>query len=530
MSAEPNFLDVKIMGREYRVACSPEEREALLAAVDLVDGKMRDIAQRTKNTIAERVAVMAALNIAHEHLSAAGDGSQKEFVEAVDTSETKRRIGDMGARLDAVLASTKQAVLERKTFLDTYQVAEQDGALRMAAKQAFYNTSDFTLDKLKASSAGQRLRDDFIAYLDGFSPNVQEILTKFKFRDQIQTLVDAHVLGYLIEDFLDPEVNISPLPVKDADGRIKLPALDNHGMGTVFEELIRRFNEENNEEAGEHFTPRDVVKLMAQLLFLPVADRIQSGTYLLYDGSCGTGGMLTVAEEALHELAASHGKEVSIHLFGQEINPETYAICKADLLLKGEGEEAENIVGGADKSTLSADQFRAHEFDFMLSNPPYGKSWASEQKFIKDGSEVIDPRFKVSLADYWGNLEVQDATPRSSDGQLLFLMEMVSKMKAPGDSGLGSRIASVHNGSSLFTGDAGGGESNIRRYLIENDLLDAIIQLPNNLFYNTGITTYIWLLNNHKPAHRQGKVQLIDASLLYQIGRASCRERVSSPV
>ena len=220
-------------------------------------------------------------------------------------------------RLDAVLEGTKQKVLERKRFLDKNNVAEQDGALRMAAGQAFYNVSEFTLAKLKASSQGQRLREDFIAYLDGFSPNVQEILTKFKFRDQIQTLVDAHVLGYLIEDFLDPEINLSPLPVKDADGRIKLPALDNHGMGTVFEELIRRFNEENNEEAGEHFTPRDVVKLMAKLMFLPVADQIQSGTYLLYDGACGTGGMLTVAEETLRELAEEHGKEVSIHLFGQ---------------------------------------------------------------------------------------------------------------------------------------------------------------------------------------------------------------------
>ena len=248
-------------------------------------------------------------------------------------------------RLDAVLEGTKQKVLERKRFFDKNNVAEQDGALRMAAGQAFYNVSEFTLATLKASSQGQRLREDFIAYLDGFSPNVQEILTKFKFRDQIQTLVDAHVLGYLIEDFLDPEINLSPLPVKDADGRIKLPALDNHGMGTVFEELIRRFNEENNEEAGEHFTPRDVVKLMAKLMFLPVADQIQSGAYLLYDGACGTGGMLTVAEETLRELAEEHGKEVSIHLFGQEINPETYAICKADLLLKDEGDEAEHIVG-----------------------------------------------------------------------------------------------------------------------------------------------------------------------------------------
>ncbi|HNN89921.1 MAG TPA: class I SAM-dependent DNA methyltransferase, partial [Giesbergeria sp.] len=281
-------------------------------------------------------------------------------------------------RLDAVLEPNKQAVLERKKFLDAHRVVEQAGALAMAAGQAFYNISDFTLAKLKASSQGQRLRDDFVAYLDGFSPNVQEIFAKFNFHNQIQKLVDSHVLGYLIEDYLDPAVNLSPLPIKDADGRIQLPALDNHGMGTVFEELIRRFNEENNEEAGEHFTPRDVVQLMAKLLFLPVADRIESSTYSLYDGSCGTGGMLTVAEEALHELAEQHGKEVSIHLFGQEISDETYAICKADLLLKGEGAEAENIVGGADKSTLSADQFRSREFDFMISNPPYGKSWKTD--------------------------------------------------------------------------------------------------------------------------------------------------------
>lgn len=281
-------------------------------------------------------------------------------------------------RLDAVLESTKQAVLERKKFLDTHKVAEQDGALRMAAGQAFYNTSEFTLEKLKASSAGQRLRDDFIDYLDGFSPNVQEILTNFNFRNQIQKLVDAHVLGYLIEDFLDPEINLSTQAVKDADGRIKLPPLDNHGMGTVFEELIRRFNEDNNLEAGEHYTPRDVVKLMAKLLFLPIADKIESSTYSLYDGSCGTGGMLTVAEETLQELAEEHGKEVSIHLFGQEISDETYAICKADMLIKGEGSAAENIVGGADKSTLSADQFRSREFDFMISNPPYGKSWKTD--------------------------------------------------------------------------------------------------------------------------------------------------------
>ncbi len=424
-------------------------------------------------------------------------------------------------RLDAVLESTKNAVLERKKFLDQHTINEQEGALRMAAGQAFYNTSEFTLSRLAASGQGQRLRDNFIDYLDGFSPNVQEILTKFKFRDQIQTMVDADIIGHLITDFLNPDVNLSPLPVKDTEGRIKLPALDNHGMGTVFEELIRRFNEENNEEAGEHFTPRDVVQLMAKLLFLPVADKIESSTYSLYDGSCGTGGMLTVAEEALKELARNHGKDASIHLFGQEINPETYAICKADLLLKGEGDEAENIVGGADKSTLSADQFPSREFDFMLSNPPYGKSWKTDLERMGGKANFNDPRFIVS---HGGDPEFKLIT-RSSDGQLMFLVNKLQKIKH--GTPLGSRIALVHNGSALFTGDAGQGESNIRRWVIENDWLEAIIALPLNIFYNTGIATYIWVLTNRKAAHRQGKVQLIDATQWYQplrrnLGKKNC--------
>jgi type I restriction enzyme M protein len=424
-------------------------------------------------------------------------------------------------RLDAVLESSKDAVLERKKFLDQHGVVDQEGALRMAAGQAFYNTSEFTLARLAASSQGQRLRDNFIDYLDGFSHNVQEILSKFKFRDQIQTLVDANVLGYLIEDFLNPDVNLSPQPVLDGDNRIKLPGLDNHGMGTAFEELIRRFNEDNNEEAGEHWTPRDVVKLMAKLLFVPIADRIESGTYTLYDGACGTGGMLTVAEETLLELAASHDKEVSIHLFGQEINPETYAICKADLLLKGEGEEAENIVGGADKSTLSADQFPAREFDFMLSNPPYGKSWKTDLERMGGKAGFSDPRFMVT---HDGDPEYKLIT-RSSDGQLMFLVNKLQKMKH--NTPLGSRIALVHNGSALFTGDAGQGESNIRRWAIENDWLEAIIALPLNIFYNTGIATYIWVLTNRKAEHRKGKVQLIDASQWFQplrrnMGKKNC--------
>ena len=422
-------------------------------------------------------------------------------------------------RLDAVLESTKQAVLDQKKFLDTHNVAEQDGALRMAAGQAFYNVSEFTLAKLKAS--GQRLRDDFVAYLDGFSPNVQKILTNFNFRNQIQKLVDSDVLGYLIEDFLDPDINLSPLPVKDSDGRVKLPALDNHGMGTVFEELIRRFNEENNEEAGEHFTPRDVVQLMAKLLFLPVADRIESSTYSLYDGSCGTGGMLTVAEEVLLELAEDHGKDVSIHLFGQEISDETYAICKADLLLKGEGANAENIYGGADKSTLSADQFRSHEFDFMISNPPYGKSWKTDLERMGGKKDFNDPRFIVK---HDGDAEFKMIT-RSSDGQLMFQVNKLQKMKHT--TALGSRIALVHNGSALFTGDAGQGESNIRRWALENDWVEAIIALPLNIFYNTGIATYVWVLASKKDAQRRGKVQLIDASkwfdpLRRNLGKKNC--------
>lgn len=263
---------------------------------------------------------------------------------------------------------------------------------------------------------------------------------------------------------------------------------------------------------------------MTHLVFDPVKDQLPL-TMTVYDPACGSGGMLTESQNFIEEKYPNDPSvktKRDIYLYGKEINDETYAICKSDMMIKGNNPE--NIKVG---STLSTDEFAASRFDFMLSNPPYGKSWASEQKHIKDGSDVIDPRFKVSLKDYWGNLEVVDATPRSSDGQLLFLMEMVNKMKDPSVSPLGSRIASVHNGSSLFTGDAGGGESNIRRFIIENDMLDAIVQLPNNLFYNTGITTYIWVLNNNKPQARKGKVQLIDASLLYRklrknLGNKNC--------
>ena len=424
-------------------------------------------------------------------------------------------------RLDSLLEPSQPAVLEMKTSLDKAKIIHQDQALRQAAGQSFYNTSKFTLRDLKARSSQQQLKADFEAYLDGFSPNVQDILEKFEFRNQIPRLSKADALGTLIEKFLSPDVNLSPHRVLHGDGSIKHPGLDNHAMGTIFEELVRRFNEENNEEAGEHWTPRDAVTLMAKLVFLPVADRIDSGTYLVYDGACGTGGMLTVAEETLTQLAEQRGKQVATHLYGQEINSETYAIAKADLLLKGEGEAADNIVGGPEHSTLSNDAFPSREFDFMLSNPPYGKSWKNDLERLGGKAGIKDPRF---LIEHGSDAEYSLIT-RSSDGQMLFLANMLSKMKH--GTLLGSRIAEVHNGSSLFTGDAGQGESNIRRWVIENDWLEAIVALPLNMFYNTGIATYVWVLTNRKPDHRRGKVQLIDATKWFQplrknLGKKNC--------
>jgi type I restriction enzyme M protein len=424
-------------------------------------------------------------------------------------------------RLDAVLEPTKQAVLDMKAALDSAEIANQDQPLRQAAEQAFYNTSKFTLRDLKARSNQQQLRADFEAYLDGFSPNVQDILDNFEFRNQIPRLSKADALGKLIEKLLDPSINLSPYSVMNGNGSVKNAGLDNHAMGTIFEELVRRFNEDNNEEAGEHWTPRDAVKLMARLIFLPVADKIESSTYLLYDGACGTGGMLTVAEEELQQLAQEHSRQVVTHLYGQEINAETYAIAKADLLLKGEGDAADNLIGGPEYSTLSNDAFPARKFDFMLSNPPYGKSWKSDLERMGGKDGIKDPRFLIKHA---GDPEYSLLT-RSSDGQMMFLVNMLSKMKH--DTKLGSRIAEVHNGSSLFTGDAGQGESNIRRWIVENDWLEAIVALPLNMFYNTGIATYIWVLSNRKPEHRRGKVQLIDATQWYRplrknLGKKNC--------
>jgi type I restriction enzyme M protein len=397
-------------------------------------------------------------------------------------------------RLDAVLEPTKEQVMKLKKVLDDAGIVDQDHTLRQEAGQAFWNTSPFTLRELRGRSSRARLQQDFEAYLDGFSPNVQRIIENFEVRQQIPKLAKADALGALIEKFLDPAIDLSPA------------GLDNHAMGTVFEELVRRFNEANNEEAGEHWTPRDAVRLMTRLIFDPIADRIPDGLYTLYDGAMGTGGMLTVAEETLQGLAKAAGKRVTTRLFGQEINAETYAIAVADLLLKGEGTNADGLVGGPEHSTLSNDAFAGRAFDFMLSNPPYGKSWKTDLDRIGGKSGVLDRRFVI---DHAGSREYSLIT-RSSDGQMLFLANMASKMKKT--TALGSRIAEVHNGSSLLTGDAGQGESNIRRWIIENDWLEAIIALPLNMFYNTGIATYIWVLANRKPEHRKGKVQLIDAT------------------
>lgn len=428
-------------------------------------------------------------------------------------------------RLDAVLEPTKAAVLARKAELDALDLppAAQEPALNKAAAQAFHNGSPFTLKQLLSRPNPATQRADFESYLDGFSGNVREIIEQFGFRKQLDTLERAGILHALLEKFCDDRVNLSPLPIRDDDGRIRLPAMDNHAMGTLFEELLRKFNEENNEEAGEHFTPRDIIELMAELVFRPVADQIGDSTYLLYDDACGTGGMLTVGEEKLARLATKAGKAAEIYLYGQESNPETYAICKADLLIKGEGAEARNI---APNSTLSADAHgrQGLRFDFMMANPPFGKTWKLDLAAMGGKTAALDPRFVVQHPGLDGDDKRLRLFPRVSDGQLLFLVNKLSKMK---DTPLGSRIADIHNGSALFTGEAGSGESNVRRWIIENDWLEAIVALPLNIFYNTGIATYVWVLSNRKTEARKGKVQLIDATKWFRplrrnLGKRNC--------
>ena len=409
-------------------------------------------------------------------------------------------------RLDALLEPTKEEVEAeiRESGLDNLD----EGVLKDITGLSYFNTSKWTLNRLKsqASDSNDILCDNFIEYLNGFSENVRDVLKNFEYYNKARKLADNDRLLSIIEKITDPRINLTDKDAKDPDG-IMLPALTNIGMGTVFEELLRRFNEENNEEAGEHFTPRDAISLLAHLVFEPVKDQLPK-IISLYDPACGSGGMLTESREYLMNLGI---RSAAIQLSGTEINPETYAICKSDLIIKGVDPSGMHL-----GNTLTDNAFSDKSFGYMITNPPYGKSWKTDKEKIYHEKTLLDRRFELPLTNFVGEVELLDSTPRTSDGQLLFMLEEVDKMKPLEFQPQGSRVASIHNGSSLFTGDAGSGESNIRRYLIENDLVEAIIQLPNNIFYNTGITTYVWLLTNKKADRRKGKVQLIDASQAFE--------------
>lgn len=426
-------------------------------------------------------------------------------------------------RFDSVIEPKKKEILELKEIFKKNNAENLEEAMGLAVNLPIYNISEFTLKDLKNETNSQNLKKNFEEYLDGFSPNVREILDKFKFKNQLDTMTEAGILGSVIEKFVSYDINLSPYPILNSEGQVLKPALDNHTMGILFEELIRRFNEENNEEAGEHFTPRDVIELMADIAITPIENKLKDAPYTLYDGAAGTLGMCTVAVERLENLAKNKGKNITTHIYGQEINPETYAIAKADMLLKGQGRDADNIFFG---STLSNDMLQGKEFDFMLSNPPYGKNWKTDLEKMGQGADkdlkknIIDPRFITTHNEESDFRMIPDV----SDGQLLFLLNNIYKMK---NTEMGSRIVEVHNGSALFTGGVGNGANNARKYMIENDLIEAIIQLPENIFYNTGIPTYIWILSNRKDDERKGKIQLIDGSkiktlLRKNMGKKNC--------
>lgn len=407
-------------------------------------------------------------------------------------------------RLDALLEPTKAAVEEEYSYQTKEGIKDEDG-LKEAAGQNFYNTSKWTLSRLKSQATGEKevLLTNFVEYLNGFSTNVHEVLKSFDFYSKAKKLTDRDRLLAIIERVTDPYLNLTDKPQRDPDGLI-IPALTNIGMGQVFEELLRRFNEENNEDAGEHFTPRDVIALLCDLVFAPIMHDLPK-IITIYDPACGSGGMLT---EGYEYLVKNGVDPTAIRLNGNEVNPETFAICKSDLIIKGVDPDGIHL-----DNTLVPDDTRiGKQFGFMLTNPPYGKSWSEDKKKMFDDKTLLDERFYVPLPNFVGDVENYASVPRVSDGQLLFMMELVDKMKALQLQPQGSRAASIHNGSSLFTGDAGSGESNIRRFLVENDMVEAIIQLPNNIFYNTGISTYCWVLTNYKREERRGKIQLIDAS------------------
>lgn len=445
-------------------------------------------------------------------------------------------------RIDVLLEPTKQQVLDKKAFCDKNGLTEYEPFLTKVTGYPFYNTSAFTMSTLKNEIDPQRLKMNVIEYFNGFSEDVQDIIDKFKLRQQVDNLTEVGRLGSLLEKFTDGNINLSVNPVMeettDENGNAvmveRLPGLDNHTMETIFEELLRKFNEENNvTEAGEHFTPRDYVRLLADLAVVPIKDKLANNTYHIYDGACGTGGILTIAQEEIERIAKEQGKQVKTSIFGQELQADTYATCKADLMISGninkftyklDSGEHQYIAFG---STISQDGHAGEKFDFCISNPPFGTPWKEDLKNwgLGDKKEVIDPRFVHSSdASLTTASEPISFIPDIGDCQMLFLANNVSRMK---DTPLGTRIVEVHNGSSLFTGNAGGGESNLRRYIIENDLLEAIIAMPEKDFYNTGISTYVWVVTNRKEERRRGYVQLIDASnistpLRKNLGEKNC--------
>lgn len=430
-------------------------------------------------------------------------------------------------RIDILLEETKEVVLAKKAFCEAHGIKEMDPLLQAVTGYPFYNTSRFTMKTLKNNISVQKLESDTIEYFNGFSPDVQDIINKFKLRDVVKGLSEVKLLGAILDKFTNTSINLSSKPVLDADGKERLPALDNHSMGTIFEELLRRFNEEFNvTEAGEHFTPRDYVKLLARLAAEPVKDRMKTNrTYTIYDGACGTGGILTVTQEEMKRIAAEDGKKVKLMIFGQELNGNTYATCKADLMISGEIKDFRYTTKEgsfqyiANGSTISEDGHKGEKFDFCVSNPPFGTPWKKDlEKWglgEKEKGSITDWRFYDGETSF---------VPGIGDCQMLFLANNLSRMR---DTEMGTRIVEVHNGSSLFTGDAGGGESNLRRYIIENDMLEAIVAMPEKDFYNTGIGTYIWVVTNRKEARRKGKVQLIDATNIFtplkkNLGEKNC--------
>ena len=394
-------------------------------------------------------------------------------------------------RVDMVLEPTRQRVVERYHRFK-HEIDNPDAILRTASGFAFYNTSRFSFEQLLQNS--KSLAEDLRFYLQSFSPNMRDVLTKFDFDTTIRRLDESNLLYKVIERFTQIDLHPDRVP--------------NEEMGKIFEELLRRFNEATNENPGEHFTPREVIHLMVQLI-MAYDDAIRQGGAIIrkvYDPCCGTGGMLTIAKQHILEV----NPDAQVFLYGQEVNPETYAVCKADLFLTSrDGSDAERIRYG---STLANDQHSGETFDYLLTNPPYGKDWKGDADRVRQEAET-----------YGGLGRFGAGLPRISDGQLLFLQQLLARLQKPSKGG--SRLAIIMNGSPLFTGDAGSGESEIRRWILENDWLDAIVALPEQLFYNTGISTYVWVLSNTRRPERRGRVQLIDASAFWVPMRKSLGDK-----